>query len=88
MNARVTVTKREECPVVPMEAFQRSDVYIDYPFEGAKFRYEHATSRVFGRFGQLEEVEVGYTNEVFRDAMRSGTQIDREQYFGPVGHRL
>jgi hypothetical protein len=67
--------------VVPMTAFQQGDVYIDYPFEDAKFRYEHATSRVFLRFNNREEVEVGYTNDLFRDGMRSGTQIDREQYF-------
>jgi hypothetical protein len=68
--------------VVPMESFQQGDVYIDYSFEDAKFRYEHATSRVFCRFNSREEVAVGYTDGLFRDAMRSGTQIDREQYFG------
>jgi hypothetical protein len=68
--------------VVPMKAFQHGDVYIDYPFEDAKFRYEHATSRVFGRFNNGEELEVGYTDDLFRDAMRSGVQIDRELYFG------
>lgn len=67
--------------MVPMTAFQQGDVYIDYPFEDARFRYEHATSRVFRRFKNHEEVEVGYANDLFRDAMRSGTQIDREQYF-------
>jgi hypothetical protein len=65
-----------------MTAFQQGDVYIDYPFEDAKFRYEHATSRVYGRFNNREEIAVGYTNDLFRDAMRSGAQIDREQYFG------
>jgi hypothetical protein len=74
--------KPEEYRVVPMEAFQQGDVYIDYPFQDAKFRYEHATSRVFGRFNNTEEVELGYTNELFRDAMRSGAQIDCGQYFG------
>lgn len=68
--------------MVPMKLFEQGDVYIDYPFEDAKFRYEHATSRVFCRFSNREEVAVGYTDDLFRDAMRSGTQIDREQYFG------
>lgn len=67
--------------MVPMNAFQQGDVYIDYPYGDAKFRYEHATSRVFRRFNNREEVEVGYTNDLFRDAMRSGAQIDREHYF-------
>lgn len=70
------------CAVVPMTAFQQGDVYIDYPFEDAKFRYDHATSDVFGRFNNGDEVAVGYPNDLFRDAMRSGIQIDREQYFG------
>ena len=65
-----------------MTAFQQGDVYIDYPFEDVKFRYEHATSRVFRRFNNRDEVEVGYTSDLFRDAMRSGRQIDRAQYFG------
>jgi hypothetical protein len=68
--------------VVPMKAFQQGDVYIDYPFEDTKFRYAQATSRVYGRFNNREEVEVGYTNDLFCDAMRSGAQFDREQYFG------
>lgn len=65
-----------------MSAFEQGDVYIDYPFEDAKFRYEHDTSKVFARFPAREEVEVGFTNDLFRDAMRSGMQITREQYFG------
>ncbi len=73
--------------VVPAKAFQDGDVYIDYPFDDAKFRYEHATSRVFGRFNDGDEVELGYTNDLFRDAMRSGSQIDREQYFGDSLHQ-
>jgi hypothetical protein len=68
--------------VVPMEAFQRGDVYIDYAFEDAKFRYEHATSKVFGRFNGGDEVEVSYTDDLFRDAMRSGAQINHQDYFG------
>lgn len=67
--------------MVPMKVFQQGDVYIDYPFEEAKFRYEQDTGKVFGRFSGRAEVEVGYTNDLFRDAMRSGTQINREQYF-------
>jgi hypothetical protein len=78
----VVQASRRENEVVPMTAFQHGDVYIDYPFEDAKFRYEHATSRVFGRFNNGEELEVGYTDDLFRDAMRSGVQIDRELYFG------
>jgi hypothetical protein len=77
----VVQATRKENDVVPMSAFQQGDVYIDYPFDDAKFRYEHATSRVFRRFKNREEVEVGYTNDLFRDAMRSGAKIEREQYF-------
>lgn len=64
-----------------MKAFEQGDVYIDYSFEDATFRYEHATSKVFGRFNGGDEVELGYSNDVFRDAMQSGTQISREEYY-------
>lgn len=30
---------------VPFDAFKIGDVYIDYPFENAKFRYEKQTDR-------------------------------------------
>jgi hypothetical protein len=65
-----------------MRLFQQGDVYIGYPYDDAKFRYEHATSKVFCRLSNSDEVAVGYTDNLFRDAMRSSTQIDREQYFG------
>ena len=64
-----------------MKAFREGDVYIDYPFDDAKFRYEHATSKVFCRFTGRDEVVVGFENDLFRDAMRSGTQVGREDYF-------
>jgi len=39
-----------------MDAFIKGDVYIDYPFEQAKFRYEKESGKVYRRFyGQAEE---------------------------------
>jgi hypothetical protein len=33
-------------------------------------------------FRRGDEVEVGYTDDLFRDAMRSGAQISHQDYFG------
>ncbi len=63
------------------DVYRQGDVYLDYPFEDIKFRWEHRTGKVFRRFyGQAEE-EVSYSSNLFRDAMSSGKQITREEYF-------
>ena len=63
------------------EAFQAGDVFIDYPYEGCKFRWEKKTKKVFGRFyGQIEH-EIDHTNSIFRDAMSAGKLITREEYY-------
>ena len=64
-----------------LDAFREGDVYLDYPSEDVKFRYENKTGKVFRRFyGQAEE-EVSYSSNLFRDAMSSGKQITREEYY-------
>jgi len=66
---------------VPLEVFREGhDVYIDYPFEDAMFRYEYQTGRVFRKFYGEAEVEAGYTSNLFREAMSAGQQITAEQY--------
>ncbi len=66
---------------VRLEVFREGhDVYIDYPFEDAMFRYEYQSSKVFRKFYGEAEVEVGYTSNLFREAMSAGQQITAEQY--------
>ncbi len=66
---------------VPLEVFREGhDVYIDYPFEDAMFRYEYQTGKVFRKFYGEAEVEVGYTSNLFREAISAGQQITAGQY--------
>jgi len=64
-----------------MEAFIKGDVYIDYPFEQAKFRYEKQSGRVYRRFYGQAEDEIRPSSSLYNDAIRSGKQITREEYF-------
>ncbi|HOI75538.1 MAG TPA: hypothetical protein PLO63_15440 [Syntrophales bacterium] len=67
--------------MVLLDAFRQGDVYLDYPFEDVKFRYEKQTGKVFRRFyGQAEE-EVSHSSNLYHDAISAGKQITREEYF-------
>lgn len=67
--------------MVSLEAFQAGDVYIDYPYEDCKFRWEKKTKKVFGRFYGQPEHEIDHASVLFHDAMSSGKQITREEYY-------
>jgi hypothetical protein len=43
--------------MVLMDVFMKGDVYIDYPPEDVKFRFEHATRKVYRRFYGAPEDE-------------------------------
>ena len=64
-----------------MDAFIKGDVYIDYPFEGAKLRYEKASEKVYRRFYGEAEDEILASSSLYNDAIRTGKQITREEYF-------
>ncbi len=67
--------------MVMLEAFQKGDVYIDYPYESCKFRFEKATRKTFGRFYGQAEHEIDHTMELYRDAISAGTLITKEEYY-------
>jgi hypothetical protein len=67
--------------MVMLEAFRQGDVYLDYPFEDVKFRYEKQTGKVYRRFYGQAEQEVSYSSNLFRDAISAGKQITSEEYF-------
>lgn len=67
--------------MVKMDAFQAGDVYLDYPFEEAKFRYEKQTGKVFRRFYHQPEKEILPSSELYNEAISAGTQITKEQYY-------
>lgn len=67
--------------MVQMDAFQAGDVYIDYPFEDAKFRFEKETNKVFRRFYGQPEKEILPSSELYNEAISAGTQISKEKYY-------
>ena len=67
--------------MVPLELFHAGDVYLDYPFEEMKFRYDKATDKVFARRLGKAEVEIKQSSSRFNEAISAGTVITREEYF-------
>lgn len=66
--------------MVSLELFQLGDVYLDYPFEEMKFRFEKQTRRVFVRLYGKAEVEIPHSDAHYKDAVSAGTVITREEY--------
>jgi len=66
---------------VKLDAFTKGDVYIDYAFENAKFRYEKQTEKVFRRFYGQAEVEIKPESDLYNQGILSGRQITRDEYF-------
>ena len=67
--------------MVSMDAFQAGDVYLDYPYESAKFRFEKESGKVFRRFYGQPEKEILPSSELYNEAISAGTQITREKYY-------
>lgn len=63
-----------------MDQFIKGDVFIDYPPEDVKFRFEHATRRVFRRFYGEPEVEIDPSSNLYHEAISAGKQITRDEY--------
>lgn len=63
-----------------LELFQRGDVYLAYPFEDMRFRYEKSTDRIFSRYLNDKEVEVPHSDRLFNDAISAGKVISRDEY--------
>ncbi len=67
--------------MVMLDVFQKGDVYIDFPYEDMKFRFEKNTGKVFGRFYGQTEHEIDRSSTLFRDAVSSGELITKEEYY-------
>jgi len=66
--------------MVPLALFRKGDVYMDYPFEDLKFRFDKAANKVFVRRYGKPEVEIKQSNEHFNEAIQAGNVITKEQY--------
>jgi hypothetical protein len=50
---------------VPSAAFRLGDVYIDYPFEDVKFRFEFKTGKAYRKFYGQAEAEIPASSKLF-----------------------
>ena len=66
---------------VTTRAFIEGDVYIDYPYEKAKFRYERETNSVFQRWYGEPEVQIPNDSELYNESHSGGWAISRDEYF-------
>ncbi len=67
--------------MVSLDAFRAGDVYIDFPYEDAKFRYEKKTGKVYRRFYGEAEKEIEPSSKLYHEAISAGNQITREEYY-------
>ena len=67
--------------MVLLDVFQKGDVYLDYPYESVKFRYEKATGNVFCRFYGKAENQIDRSSNLYHDAISAGTVITKEEYY-------
>jgi hypothetical protein len=66
---------------IQMSAFEAGDVYIDFAYEEAMFRYDGKTGKVFRKFyGDVVEDEIDPTSKLYADACIAGTQTTALQY--------
>ena len=63
------------------EDFRNDDIYIDYPYEHAKLRWEKKTEKVYRRFYGKRETEIDHTSDLFNEAIAAGELITRDAYF-------
>ena len=66
---------------VTTAAFLKGDVYLDYPYEDAKFRFEKATNKIYRRFYGEPEMEIPESSNLYNEAISGGWQITVEDYF-------
>lgn len=73
---------RDERRPVTMQAFIDGDVYIDYPYERVKFRWEHATKTVYQWwYFEATETQIRHDAELYNEAHSGGFAITREEYY-------
>ena len=66
---------------VTLRAFTEGDVYIDYPYEKVKFRFELTTRAVYQRWYDETEMRISHDAELYNEAHSGGFMITREEYF-------
>lgn len=63
------------------DKFKDRDIYLDHDFEEVMFKFNHKTRQFFKKFyGEENEYEVIYDDELLNEAMRFGDEIDERNY--------
>ena len=60
--------------------FRERDIYIDFPFESAKFRWDKDARKVYRRFYGEAEMEIPHDSKLWTEAVIAGRLIAREEY--------
>ncbi len=63
------------------EDFRKRDIYIDFPYEDSKFRWEKETGKVYRRHYGKRETEIDHTSNYFNEVNSAGELITRDAYF-------
>lgn len=66
---------------VGFEALTKGNVYIDYAFEDAKFRFDKQSGKVYRRFYGEPEDEISPSSDLYHQAILSGLPISRDEYY-------
>jgi len=67
---------------VRLDAFMEGDVYIDYPYERVKFRYEKETHTVYQRwYSETHETPIDHDSHLYNEAHSGGFMVSREDYY-------
>jgi hypothetical protein len=67
--------------ILTSEDYRTRDIYLDYPYEDAKFRWEKDTEKVYRRFYGKGEDEIPHSSDLFNQAISAGKEITREEYY-------
>ena len=64
------------------EEFSKRDIYVNYSFEDAMFRWDHEEEIIYVKFyNKNESLEpVPHDNRLFNDALLYGEEITKEEY--------
>lgn len=60
----------------------KNDVFVDYPYEQVKFRWDCRESKIFKRFYGMQEIKepVPHDNRLYNEALMWGQEIDQQSY--------
>ena len=66
---------------IAKESLRDRDVFFDYDFEEALFRFDHRAKTFFCKlYGQPSEVEIPHDDRLVNEALRFGEEVSEALY--------